>query len=127
MRIMRYKAIYFKKEVEFITNICIGDIVTVNSYGGVYLYYTQAYYNIWGLKGKSIANKGLPYAEIQNILSNSKAWRVVGFIAHSKSEHGILVGLQDRSFNKIIMNLRNIKLLRKKIKDTHKTVIVNVL
>ena len=119
---MIYKAIYGGKEVNLVTNICIGDIVSVEDYGYAYLYYRHAYYMVWGYDVKLLSDKGWSYT--RNILTKSNEWKVVGFIAHEFSKNGILVGLQDRKFNRIIVELKAVTLLRKKIKDDDSTVIV---
>ena len=77
---MVYKAIYGEKEVNFVTNICIGDIVSVKDYGYAYLYYRHAYYMVWGYDVKLLSDKGWSYT--RNILTKSNTWKVVGFIAH---------------------------------------------
>ena len=121
---MVYKAIYGKKELNFVTNICIGDIVSVKDYGYAYLFYRHAYVMVWGHDVKLMSDKGSVYNQTQNILTKSNTWKVVGFIAHEDLNKGILVGLQDRNFNKIIIALKAVTLLRKKIKDNDSTVIV---
>ena len=120
---MTYKATYgtyFQNETVYhTTNICVGDIVEITDFGKTYPNYKNAYDAIW-------KNGNEPRPRMRTESKIGRVWRVMGFIAHHYPSHGILVGLQDRNFNKIVVDAQYITLVRKKIKDTNTTINIEI-
>ena len=109
---MTYKAKYGKFYENVIvsntTNVCVGDIVKITDIGKVFPNYEKAYNAVWNDKHKITRNWD----------ESERTWKVIGFVAHEHPSYGILVGLQARNFERTIVSVKCIKIVRKKIKDT---------
>ena len=132
---MTYKATYgtyFQNETVYhTTNICVGDIVEITDFGKTYPNYKNAYDAIWKNGNKPIPRMRTESKigrvwRVMGFIAHYRVWRVMGFIAHHYPSHGILVGLQDRNFNKIVVDAQYITLVRKKIKDTNTTINIEI-
>lgn len=115
---MTYKAKYKdSKVITYTTNICVGDIVGITDIGKVFPNYEKAYNAVWNDKHKIARTWD----------ESERTWKVIGFVAHEHPSYGILVGLQARNFERTIVSVKCIKIVRKKIKDTHEEVNVKTL
>ena len=104
------------RDISYQTAICVGDIIKVHDYGCVYSTFPKAYQLVWGENGK--------ICDFYNLRpSNDKLWKVHGIVSHFNIHHGgILVGIQDREFNKLIVGIEGVRLFRKKKVDTNESI-----
>lgn len=116
---MVYKTFLNAHWVECKTEICIGDIVSLTDMGFAYMRFTEAYEMIWGKN----ATKCAP--PIDGIYEYGNKWIIVRIISHYNHPiigSPLLIGLQDRNFNKLVIGIDGVELYKKKVKDTKKEI-----
>ena len=92
------------KTLTIINPIKIGDLVNVTDYGERYSSYTDAFKFFWG------GDKCYGYS-YNNEPSKKKLWKVMGLARHGYGNK-ILAYIQDREFNKLVINLDALKLFK---------------
>jgi len=101
------------------TPIKIGDLVTVKNYGLSYDCYTHAFMYFWG------GNKCYDFNR-NNVPSKKRLWKVMAMARHSYS-NDILVYIQDINFNKLVIDLKALKLFKEIGKETEKILTLEVI
>lgn len=92
------------KTLTKISPIKIGDLVNVTNYGERYNAYTGAFNFFWG-------GDDCYHFSYDNEPSEKKLWKVMGLARHGYGNQ-ILAYIQDREFNKLVINFDALKLFK---------------